>query len=315
MFLMGCVGGTLYYSILKLALSVKNVELSSYKGAGEFGFRSILDSIQTSIGVAFNDFYAYFFGHGSVENDMYLYILHLLFAIVVLVLFIYLLVREKRLTLFCCTAFVGCLIPIACNFTDVMIPNTNIYVLTAGGLTCVIPCLVLSLDGLYEKNKDSLSPVIRKCATIILPLFTIAVTYNYILMSSADAIVLSAEKNQAISLANRIYTQLQLEYGYSDEQNLLIIGNPISGNYDVQTCLYSSANMVFRWGVVWDNSYLVWEEIYNQFVGVQPNWVSEEDYESIISCQEFLDMPLYPNKGSINKIEDTWVVKIQYDAD
>jgi len=59
-----------------------------------------------------------------------------------------------------------------------------------------------------------------------------------------------------------------------------------------------------------------WTGIMHQFIGISYQQTTVEDFKYIIPTEQYQNMPLYPEQGSIQIINDTMVIKLSsvYDS-
>ena len=50
------------------------------------------------------------------------------------------------------------------------------------------------------------------------------------------------------------------------------------------------------------------------FLGIQPNFASAEVYYKVCGTQEFRDMPIFPEPGSVREIDGVMVVKLTHNV-
>lgn len=132
-------------------------------------------------------------------------------------------------------------------------------------------------------------------------------------MYTADAIVFQVSMNKTVYLANRICYSLE-EEGFTQEDSVLVLGMPGNANYPSSNLLADNTLSFSRnVGLVWSgrenggnaNS---WRAVFSQYLGMRLQFSG--DYMGIIESDEFANMPIYPEKGSVRIIDDTYVVKI-----
>lgn len=306
---MGAIGAGSYNIILILLLKQQNIELSGYKGAGNVGLQYIVEHLIQSVKNCYTDFFVFFF-QSSITVNSYgarLWNTALFVLGALLSLYIVFLLRKHLASLL---MILGCffLFPLACNIVNIIVPDTRIILLTSGGMSLFVP-FVLFFSEQVRLNGAIFSRGLKliQMGTYLIALLLIG---SYTLINSADALVMRVTQNQTISLANRAYAQLESFHGYNEQSQLLIAGTPAAGNYPIPVHLRYGTNSYANWGMVWQGYNGCWQEILRQFVGVDTNWCSEEQYNSIVNSPEFLEMPIYPHAGSISVIQDVYVIKI-----
>ena len=81
---------------------------------------------------------------------------------------------------------------------------------------------------------------------------------------------------------------------------------------------YTSAHSADS-GMVWADlscAQMEWTGIMHQFIGISYQQTTVEDFKYIIPTEQYQNMPLYPEQGSIQIINDTMVIKLSsvYDS-
>lgn len=309
-------GMVLYYALMHLALRVWGVSLSEYKGAGSASILSILRSIPDGIRHAYLYFQAFFLKDYIARNPYYTGVIYCLLAGVALIsLAVRLATAESKRPLpsVLCLLLVAVL-PVCCNIINLLVPQTEFYLLMTGGMMMALPLWIALTDvgGGSEGRRSVLR--LRRGLDIGGTALAFALVWVFVLSSQTDASVLQASKNQTIALANRVWQQVEASEDYvPDETTLLIAGHPQEGNFPNPSQLTDKANVYANWGIVWnayDGNIHTWAQVFRQYLGVTYAGVSAEQFAEISASEAFQQMPLYPRAGSVQRIHDVLVVKI-----
>jgi len=308
---MGIAGTLIYYIILKILLQINNINMTSYKGADKINLFYIVKNLFSTFKNAYIDFIDFFFSSNIMVNSyltksIYICAFVLLF---ITLCFIILRIRKYPLAvLLLVSSFL--LLPLFCNIIDIATPDTRVSLLTSGGVCLFIPFVIILF--FYELNHYNL----KRCITLFKTIgcfLILSVIWNYILIDTTDAALMQLNKDWSVSLANRIYTQVEMADGYNGESKLIVIGAPDFGKSFSALDYYKKTNKYARYGMLWTDgygSYYCWMMIFHHYVSRNIKWYSPEYINNIIESKQFEDMPVYPQKGSINRIYDFWVVKI-----
>lgn len=309
--LMGIVGTGLYYVIYKLLMNIYNIEPVSYKNAGEIGVSNIIKNLPNSILNTYFDFYHYFFKTDIMINSYGVLLWNrLIFLLFVIAIFTILIKNNLKIVNIILVIGMVILTPLFCNIINLLAPDTRIILLTSGGMMTVIPTLLIMILKLYPENR-------MKICSIVICFFI----WSNILINSADAKMMTLNQNKTIYLGNRIYSSICRDINYNNEVKIFIAGRPNYNNYEydnennqyyVSDLLYKT-NSYANWGMLWQDTKvnnILWDSIFKVYYGLNLNWCYVEEYEEIAKTDEFISMPIYPEKGSIKKINDILVVKV-----
>lgn len=137
---------------------------------------------------------------------------------------------------------------------------------------------------------------------IVFTMFIVFFRYDNILYLKAYA-----EHEEDVAFLNRLATRIQSVEGYNDDYPVLL--------YNVEQI---NDNSFFRHPQLSRYDYLPYKDqvnnmdIYwylNNWVGYGPQMATESDSERIVDSSEFVEMPIYPDDGSIKIIDGIIVVK------
>ena len=151
------ISAMLFYCILKIALAIAGMSLSTYGGANKITPWHIVVNLPKSIIRAYSDFFDFFFSSNIMINSFNVIFWNkCIFALFVL-LFIYYCVclRDNIVSLFFFILSVV-VMPLACNLIDIFAPDYGgITLHMAGGMVVFIP-FVFSLTYLFTKSAKTL---------------------------------------------------------------------------------------------------------------------------------------------------------------
>lgn len=314
--LMGICGVTGYLVILKIHLKLTGVELSGYKGANSVSLSNIIKSLGQSIPNAYSDFFAYFFGSNTVMNTYGIKQMNILLCCVFLLALgytVYQAIKAKKVIQICVALFCLAIVPITANLIDVAVPGTRISatILTAGG-PCTVPGFLIAAICLTAPKWSCGGVKLIRTVTLAC---SIGLIWGSVLLSNANSIVMQVNNNRTVELAGRICQTLE-ENGYAAGDKAIIIGSPNFGNYLPLNPLLGKADPYVACEMVWrERSEQYWANIlyrhYGLYIFQGQSWAEPyEDADRIEASEEFKAMPLYPREGSIQKIDDIYVVKV-----
>ena len=302
---MGLLGGGLYFAILQIEIRRYDVALSSKGGLSSFGAGSLAANLMQGVAQAYRDFIAYF-TKGPNHTGKALLLL-LLGAGVLLFLGWLRLVRRKKWQA-AVMAVLALLLPLAINLVDVVVPGT-INTLMSHPMQMMVPfALALAEREVGPKWWKNLV-WFGACAAAVLVCWlstvvcyatyqTVAMAYRYV-----------------DTLTDAILTRVLNDPAYTADSRVLIAGLPDESEAQEFNFLFDKSaytkNMVF-----WDGTSGVlgnWKHYIYDYHGLWIGEVSTDEYHAILDSEEFSEMPVYPEEGSLKKFDDILVVKLEED--
>lgn len=299
------LGALFYFILMKLSLLVFHVDLSSYRGASQFGIDTILD-IPSRIILAYQSFYQYYFTDSIVSNsNMFMQIFYTVMFLLLLIgigwSFYKNKVSFKYSLLF---LFFFLLIPVFVNVVVIILPDTEMQLLMSSGYL-----LIFFFVCYFMQDKKVFSIL-----TVFLFSFIIR---GYIIQDSATYQTLEHTYKKTYQIASDIRDQIN-EFGY--KKQVMIAGNLDRNAYyhkesttelrNISTYTYG---FVSNYSLFWDeytNMKNGWSRFLEQELGTSITFVSSDTYQEILDSSEYQKMECYPGNKSIQLIDDVIVVKI-----
>lgn len=303
---MGAAGTAGYYLWLKFFLRYYDTSLAGINGINLVGL-DLIRHLPEGLGNAYQDFGCYFFDHNIAQNYYGQRLAYLLLFVLTLVVVLRWLVTACHPRGGALVLTLLALLPAATNLTDVINPNTRIELRMAGALVLLVPFCLALLDRAPRKAGRlpwSLAAA-SLCGLILLR--------GYVVQINNDAMVMLAQKNKIVNLANRICLQLEQNADYQAGAQVCILGEPQKGVYDTVSPLTEKASDLAQFGLLsFDPTFNSrgWHSLYWEELGIQMNWCSDEQTRALCATDTFQEMPVYPQEGSIQIIDDVVVVKV-----
>lgn len=306
MVLMGAAGGIAYYAVLKVFLKLYDTSLF---GSFANGPVEILKGVPQGLVNAYRDFAVYFAQNYTIAQNYYgQRLAYLALAVVLLVVLVRWLVRlhDPRATLL--TVLLLALLPAAINITDILNANTHIELRMAGALILVVPFALALIEQAPRQDANRLRWAVAAgtlCGLVLLR--------GYVVQISNDSMVMLAQKNKIVGLANRICLQLEQNADYQAGAQVCILGEPQKGMYDDVSPLTEKASDLAQFGLLsFDPTFNSrgWHSLYWEELGINLNWCSDEQTRTLCASDTFQAMPTYPQEGSIQTIDGVVVVKV-----
>ena len=289
----------LYAIINQIIITKLGIQLSEYQGIasmGTYSIKGILKGIAKSyihIILPFN------LTNGIGTNVLLIVIRIICFTLVIFYLFVKMFKNIKQkfnlgLGIFCLL-----LLPITFNMVYIFSPSVCYHFLMMFGDCFIYISLILIID----KDKKYFSGAIK--LLLLIQIFT----YVYIANASYLKMHLSYENTYAFYTG--LITNIQNTEGYDENTKIAIIGDYASKELyqtnkfniiDDLTGVTSNIQLI--------NSYSKFNFII-YYIGFNGNFIQPEKATEILKDnEEYINMPVYPYKGSIKKIDNLLVVKL-----
>ena len=308
------VAGIIYLIITKIILYVLVLDMAEYKNAKSFNLLSTLINFKNSVTSAYKDFMAFFFRDRIVYNTNYRReLFYLLFFISSLVMIIINFIKtpfksKKEKVSVAITVFVLLLtIPLALNIIDLVMGESQIYVLTAGQMIAVIPFILALVENIEKYN-------LLKWAMVLSLLCIIG---TYYIADNASYTALKLTYNQAYSVTERLINRIEETPGYKREYPIVLGGIVGNTNFPRTSNIYD-----FTIGNVVNNTTFhgtyggqlgTWISFVKIFFGQDIVPVNEGVYFDVITSEEYKNMGKFPEENSIIIRDGIIIVKLNDD--
>lgn len=292
-----------YLVMTNIFLKIQHTGLSDYKGINTIGKLSFYE-----YWLRVQDAYIEFFMPDS-SRGYYMYSHSILTAyyIVLIVILIFSLIliwrvgKEDKIRALILLAAIGC-VPLATNFVFIMAGKKETHALM------VYAQLMVYVLGAWLLDKVKFTKRNIQQAVFSVALFGLGIL---LLMYCRfdNKCYLSAELSQqeAISYFTTLITRIKSVQDYTDEMPVAFINQrEIEDNSVKELWALDDIIMDPYWGI---NEYLNtynWNQFVNIWCGYYPVMANYKNYETM---PEVINMPHYPDDGSIQIIDDTVVVK------
>ena len=298
-----CIGSlVVYLGLNKIFLWIKDIRLTDYQEIGAYGQTSF-GGYLARIRFAYKEF---FMPQDGIRN-MYPFSLgkiHDVIVAVYMLLTSYLIFKKmkKNLALGIQVFVLAILIPLAVNFIYFMCSVSTIHSLMMYGQVFIYVYIIWILsDMMKEKN-------IRMCGCIVnatvIMLFVLCLGY----CRFDNICYLKAEylQEQTKGYYSTLITQIKGVEGYTDEAKVVFINefekedktlSDIPQFDEIQILPYDTRN--------WINDY-AWRTTMKMWCGFDPETVDSSIYGQL---PEVVEMPSYPDAGSIKMVDGVVVVK------
>lgn len=303
---MGIGGTAVYYFVYKLLLWTGGLRAAGYGGADQFGVGNILANLKHGVRQAYTDFFDYYLRHTVAANGFggcAVAALLLLLGCAAILWQLWKL-HDGKAAAWALACVV--LLPLAVNITGVLLPGNTLLLRTAGGLLPILPFLLAQVQAAWPRCPQHI------CGGAALLLAVLALR-GYALQVNTDAAAMQAYKNQHITVMRQIAAEVTAMPEYKTAESLAIIGRLPSDNYPLQPTLPAEADPFATDTVFWgmaSSDRVAWINGFDEELGLQPNFCTEQQYVDIMNSPEFGAMPCYPDRGSVQMLDGVLVVKV-----
>lgn len=310
--IMGLTGTALYYLILQIVLQKCGMAIQTYGGGDKINFLYILINLPSTVKNTYVNFSKFFFSSNIMVNSYGIKPLYIFFFLL-FVTTVWLEIYRLRKNIAACVALLGCvsLIPLFCDAINLCTPDmAGVALHMTGGLCLFIP-FVFSVFSYEIRSLYGTKIFLLRGLSMVAVLLLI---WNFVLVDYADAGLMKRTSDLTVSLANRIYCSVEQNEQFAEGMKLLVIGRPdcsdLEGN---EMNYYNCTNGYAQWGMVWDGRYhsqSSWNVIFRHYVDGNIVFADWGDVDRIVDTNTFKNMPAYPSQGSMQTIDDVFVVKI-----
>lgn len=302
-----------YYIVLKIILSVKNVELSSYKGIDNMTQNLRPDILLNSIIVALSSVKTYL-----ISDVLGIYTgrtAYLNITLIILLVIVEILLIKKNnlkikeivliilLTLVC--------LPLGVNIIGVLSANTSFYYITVAPfvLLFAVPIVISELLNSYISSR-----IAKSLATVILCI-TFLVGMDWIIQNNIvyqKLVFVHQEYDAKLSI---LANQIQENENFTEDVKVVVVGEAPYNFLESAGVLKTMEEIFTTKGYGLGNSdRIVYSEailftfLYNKYAITFDMIKYDESMEIPIS--EIEEMEIYPNYGSIKSYKDKILVKL-----
>lgn len=270
-----------------------------------FGIRTIISSLSTSIRKAYRSFFEYFMD-GMLQRQ-YFYAVILLCAIIILMSLSIGLCRKKQYMKAGMIAITFLLIPIAANFIVILVPYGSFYILMCYHYILIIPFIFALLELL---NID----IIKTIMECLMSISVFALISTYVLSANASFMCWKISYRIIEKQTDQILADVfDLKDYQLNRTRILIAGFPSDSIVRSNLKIYDYAIGLTNNVAYWED----WNGLSNSrrmyllnYYGIEGGYFSREEYAAVIESQEFEDMPVWPQEGSVKMFYDMAVVKL-----
>lgn len=294
------VGCIVYLVITFILLKVYNIELASYKGAQAIGILNIFQKLPESIYTAYKTTYGYFFTDSIIYNLTYgRNLLFGIFFFISAILLIKVSYRKKISNILSIIILI-ILMPLVLDIIEIIMPDSGFYILEA--YQFILP-IILGIKLMDMNNKAILQTIL--CVIIL---------FTYYLQANASYTAVEILHNQMCMAAVKISDNIEDHESYKENKSICIVGIIDDADLQKEEIFQKTYKSVVNYPLIEGSSYSAetahWKKIFITYLGIKYNFSNTSQYEKIIQTEQFKKMPVYPEKGYIQEINNVIVVKL-----
>lgn len=298
-----------------------NMDNETYGGVGNMGKIPIGD-MPVLLARCYKRFLEYFIWKPFAFMSRTMQICNICVCIMACILGVFMIVVKKlyekvwNLLLFCTIAF---FMPLAVAFIYFMAPEVDYSMLMLYAYVLIYVTVIMLLEKASEhwsgtKSSSIKNLFIKICSFAVVIVMVISCYSNY-LISNEAYFRMDLSKQRVESYFNRILANVEAQPGYKAGDAVTILGefNYKDNPSVVETDFVDTEVLREMSGVALENGLItsgVRDDFIETYVGFSMADISWSEKESIMESQAFIDMPVYPAAGSIQKLDNIWVVKL-----
>lgn len=297
------LGGILYYAILRIHLSVLNIELSSYHGANAVNVTEIVKGLPENITKCLNGFKDYYFSFKiNTLGAGFSCVVLIVIALSALIESARMLKKNIWRGLLAIGAFI--VIPVLCNASLILAVGNSLALQMTAGLELFIPIMALMFMSIQEKPCFAVKAIVT--------LLLCFVIYGNSLQVLTDEEAMKDGRAAAENMALEIVSDLCDMGLYRNDMEIFFIGKPSANAMFNRTVAYNNANAYAQVGNFALGGNCMLQSYYglmNTLVG--SNFlITGRSYEDFSSSDFTISMPSFPNEGYIQCVDNIIFVKV-----
>lgn len=310
-FLSGIAAFLLYTILTKLFQAMSGNGMSTYYGVSDLGIAKILKTLPTSVYTAYKAFFQYFIRDTILFNTPWRrhYFYMIFFAATLLLGIVVILSRRlyREIGRLILLLILAAALPLGLNLIQLIVPDSQIYILTAMQMMLCIPCALAICE-------NAGSSVLKNTLQWIVVVILVPILGTYYFSDILSYKTLKETNDQAIYGAERVLTRIEETEGYEPGMPVAFTGWFFDNGFmrDQTYWEYSVGSIVVnnQTHPNYGAATVAIQKIYRENFGIEMNMADSDTYVSIIHSDEFEEMEAYPAESSIQVIDGVLVVKM-----
>lgn len=296
-------GLAIYFGVTKIYLLIMRAQLNSYKGISSFGITSLKGYLIRII----NAYIEFFAPSKNTQYNIYpgnvrtVYIIMIICCILADIVWCYKKRKNSHVRIMIYVVLIA-LLPLSYNFVYLMVDKEEIHSLMLYGQVFPFIRFAQIIDRMnFNCKRLARMKVVGGYAVFILGIISYSRYDNKCYLKATYI------QQETISYFTTLVTQIKNVSGYTDEMPVVYInaGNITDKSiYEMEEL--NNIEISYYGGIkAYINDY-VWDRFMARWCGYSPTRADEETYKNL---PEVLNMPTYPDDGSIKVVDEVIVVK------
>lgn len=298
-------GAVLYYVTLLVFLKVKDLQMWSYLGMSDINQGYPFHLLPTAFKQSYVQVAQFFFGGANgLSSPLFLGMNGLLVAVSVVLVVVS--VRKGKLHT-SPVKLIGlpvllALLPLAVNFVQIISPMSEPRLLMKFSFVYLYLLPVILLDRIELKGKNCMALTLAGALLVSSLYFW---QYDNLLYTMLDH-----AHRSTLSYVTRMVSRVEGCDGYEYGMPIVVIGGFPSDKYDtdIETFEVVRSESAFSSSVIPLNKHIYY--YLNDWLNVPAKEPADELCLALTATEEFKNMPLYPDSGSVQIIDGCVVVKV-----
>lgn len=304
------LGGIGYVAMWHLHLWFFHVEKSSYAGADGYSIMNTLVRFPKRMAEVLSWFDMYYFKDIVCKNlyfgGKWLYLSFFVLALLAFAVDIWKVFKAKKRN-GVIYLLMAAVLPLAAGAVLLVATDTYLSVQMTGAYALLIPLLLL-LWPVGEK-REKMSKALRAAACLV----AVVILYASYLQIQVDQKTMSETKLSSMNMVTEIHGRLGEEGLLSEDLKYCFIGVPAGNPMYYRSETFWKANGYAYIGGGWPDASSItksWNGLVRDICQIDLNLCSAGEYDMLLNDEFVADMPMFPAKGSIVRIGDIVVVKV-----
>ena len=299
------LGGILYFLILQLHLTIFHISLSDYNGANTYSLMNAIKNLPFNIGYTYRVFIRYYFENYfklNVLREFKIYWIVFLLAAVFLIREL-LCIAKRSITRALLFVLFMAAIPIASN--AVLLITTGVWVslhMTVAMALCIPVLLCVEA----QNCKGKVWSWIWKINVLIL----LIVLYGNIYQLQIDQEAMWEGQKATTMIAGEIIHKLDETGNLDADAQYCVLGSPMGNELFYFSVIAEKANGYALFGNWNSGMRRSWQGVFRNLCGINLEMCTSADYGAIAANPEVESMTVFPEEGSIIRIDDIVVIKV-----
>lgn len=299
------LGGILYSLILQLHLTIFHISLSDYNGANSYSLINAIKNLPFNIEYTYRIFIRFYFENYfklNVLREFKIYWIVFLLAAVFLIRELLCIAKRSITRALLFVLFIAA-IPIASN--AVLLVTTGVWVsihMTVAMALCIPVLLCVEI----QDRRGKVWSWIWKINVLIL----LIMLYGNIYQLQIDQEAMWEGQKATTTIAEEIIHKLDETGNLDADAQYCVLGSPMGNKLFYFSVIAEKANGYALFGNWNSGMHRSWQGVFRNLCGINLEMCSSADYDAIAANPEVESMTVFPEEGSIIRIDDIVVIKV-----